>query len=438
MNFTFLALHRIAFIGVLSLVWHTQAVADCSLTTTGITPVNDLWTGFYHGDVGGLYPKGGNNPPPAHLSAGIEIATNQIRPLNSSGDYDPVNGRIVMISVGMSNTTIEFSHFVSLANSDPTKNTHLVIVDGAQSGQDASEWVSPTAQTWSAVNSRLAAAAVTPAQVQVAWVKQARHNPNSLGAFPLHAQVLQSNLEAIARNLKTNYPNIKIAYYSSRTRAYTNDPRTLNPEPFAYESAFSVRWMIENQINGAANLNFDPNRGAVVAPWLGWGAYLWADGTNPRSDGFVWLCSDLQSDFTHPSTSGATKVDQELLAFFKTHATAAPWFLRPPAQQISCSTTANPSTGSPGVTVAFSATANSQGHTITQYAWTFDDGDFSLAQNPSKVFSVPGLYNVRLTVSDDAGNTVTRTIPIPVQTGFNLWHNKTEQGAIGGGEQGTK
>jgi hypothetical protein len=435
MNSTFVALLRVAFIAVLSLVWHMRAWADCSLTTTGITPLNDLGSGFYHGYVGGLYPKGADNPPPDHLAAGTEIATNQIRPLNSSGNYDPVHGKIVMISVGMSNATFEFSRFVTMANADPTKNPRLVIVDGAQIGATAIDWVSPTAQPWTILNWRLAAAGLTPAQVQVAWVKQVRSHPYTLGAFPLHAQVLQSNLEAIARDLKTNYPNIKIAYSASRTRAYTDDPSTLNPEPFAYESAFSVRWMIENQINGAPDLNFDPNRGPVVAPWLGWGAYLWADGTNPRSDGFVWLCSDLQGDFTHPSTNGDTKVDQELLAFFKTHATAAPWFLSPPTQQISCSTTANPSTGSPGVTVAFSATANSQGHTITQYAWTFDDGDFSLAQNPSKVFPVAGLYNVRLTVSDDAGNTVTRTIPIAVHSSFNLWHGKTEHGATDGAER---
>jgi len=44
---------RIAFIGVLSLVWHTQALADCSLTSTGITPVNDLWPGLYQNYAGG-------------------------------------------------------------------------------------------------------------------------------------------------------------------------------------------------------------------------------------------------------------------------------------------------------------------------------------------------------------------------------------------------
>src|SRR5437667_8492440 len=110
MSFARAVLH-LAVIGFFVLPWRSEVLGDCSLTTTGITPVNDLWTGFYHGYVGGLYPNGANNPPPAHLGAGIEIATNQIRPLNASGDYDPVNGRIVMISVGMSNTTIEFSRF---------------------------------------------------------------------------------------------------------------------------------------------------------------------------------------------------------------------------------------------------------------------------------------------------------------------------------------
>src|SRR5438876_973933 len=314
-------------IGFFALLWRAEALGDCSLTNTGITPLNDLWTSFYHGYVGGLYPAGADNAPPQHLAAGIDIATNQIRPLDAFGNYDPANGKIVMISVGMS-----------------------------------------------------------------------------------------------------NYPNSKIAYYSSRTRAYTNVPGTLNPEPFAYESAFSVRWMIENQINGTGNLNYDPGRGPAVAPWLAWGPYLWTDGTNPRSDGFVWLCSDLQNDFTHPSSSGVAKVDQELIAFFKTHATTAPWFLRPPAQQISCSILLTQTGWSPGMTVAFFAIANSQGHTITQYAWTFDDGDFSFAQNPSKVFPTPGVYNVRLTVSDDAGNTVTRTTLIPVQT--NFWQDKTEHGKL--------
>src|SRR5215471_7911238 len=200
---------RIALIGVLSPVWDTQALADCSLTSTGNTPVNDLWSGSYQNYAGGLYPQGANNAPPEHLAAGIDRAMNQILPLNAFGDYDPVAGQIVMISVGMSNTTQEFARFVTMASADPTKNPQLVIVDGAQSGKDASDWVNPTAGTWATLNSRLSSVGVTQAQVQVAWVKEAEKQPTL--PFPLHAQVLQSDLEAIARNLKTNYPNIQIA-----------------------------------------------------------------------------------------------------------------------------------------------------------------------------------------------------------------------------------
>src|SRR5205823_3017431 len=110
-------------------------LADCSLTTTGFVPVNDLGTHLYNGVSAGLYPNGSNNPPAAHLNAAVDVAINQIEPLNSTGSLDRARGKIVLISVGMSNTTMEFSRFVSLANSDAAKNPQLVIVDGAQGGQ---------------------------------------------------------------------------------------------------------------------------------------------------------------------------------------------------------------------------------------------------------------------------------------------------------------
>jgi PKD repeat protein len=394
-----------------------HASADCTLTTTGNLPLPDLGPGLYQTFPGGLYPGGNSTRPPAHEAAGINIGTNNIQPRDAAGAVDLVNGKIVLISVGMSNTNDEFASgsnaFQPRANGDPSKNPKLVVVNGAQSGMDAPKWLDPTAATWNTVDSRLTAAGVTPQQVQVAWVKQAIAHPSSLGAFPAHAQTLQSDIQTIARNLLIRYPNIQIAYFSSRTRAYTNDAATLNPEPFAYESGFSVKWMIENQINGTGNLNFDPSHGTVVAPYLSWGPYLWADGTNPRSDGFTWLCSDTQSDFTHPSATGVGKVADQLLAFFKTDPTARPWFLRntvvgtPPTLTASADVT----NGTAPLTVHFTATTTGK---VVQYAWTFEDGTFSLAQNPVKTFPVPGTYHARLTVSDSSGNTVTNEIPIYV------------------------
>lgn len=339
---------RRAFNLILAGLLPIAAWADCTLTNLNLTPLSDLGTGTYQGIQGGLYPFGLNTTPVSHLASGQAIGRFQVRPLDAAGNIDTNAGKIVLLSVGMSNVTREWetegaAAFKPRADADPEKNPRVIIVDGAQGGQDATRWTNVNSLTWGVVDARLAAAGVTSNQVQVVWLKQAIAGVAQHGsAFPSHAQALQSMLEMIARNLKVRYPNVKICYVSSRTRAYTIDPATVNPEPFAYESGFATKWMVEDQLGGTNNLNFDPALGPVVSPWLAWGPYLWIDGTTPRSDGLQWLCSDLDVDFTHPNSNGVLKVSTQLLTFFKTNPTAAPWFLAtPPA----------PDTSPPSVTV---------------------------------------------------------------------------------------
>lgn len=394
-----------------------KVAADCSVTNLAIAPVPDL-AGLYKNQLPGLYPFGANHPPSDHLAAGLQIATEQIRPLDASGNSDTNNGKIVLLSIGMSNTTQEWggaNGFMPRANADPSKNPQLVIVDGAQGGQAATDWTNYNSATWSTVQSRLQSAGVTTNQVQVIWMKHARRNPTE--AFPLHAQFLQTNLEVILRVAQLRYPNLKIAYLSSRTRSYATNVGGLNPEPFAYESAFSVRWLIEKQLNG--ELNYNAANGAVVVPWLAWGPYLWADGTNPRSDGFTWLCSDLQADFTHPSpTTGVAKVGAQLLAFFKTHPTATPWFLKKSVvgQPPVCAPSATATSGVAPLSVTFNANASDPDGAIRNYQWTFDDGTFATNANPAKTFFLPGLYHARLTVMDNSGNTATGSVMIVAES----------------------
>ncbi len=128
--------------------------------------------------------------------------------------------------------------------------------------------------------------------------------------------------------MKEKFPNVQLAYLSSRI--YGGYAVTaLNPEPYAYESGFSVRWLIQEQIGGAPELNYEPAKGAVKAPLLLWGPYLWADGASPRkSDGLRWVREDFEADGTHPSVSGRAKVAELLLRFFKTDMTARVWFTR--------------------------------------------------------------------------------------------------------------
>ena len=270
--------------------------------------------------TGGLYPNGSNVRPAAHEAAGVAVAA-QVRPLGPDGRPDAVNGQIGMISIGMSNTSMEFGPFINLAVRDPSVNPMLEITNGAQAGRVSHWWVDPNSDAWVQLNARLAHEGLTQAQVQVAWIKQTQTNH---GEFPAKAESLETELRAIVRNLKIHYPNIKIAYLSSRTRSYLT-LRGLSPEPDAYETGFAVKWLIAGQIAGDADLNYNPARGPVVAPFLSWGPYLWIDGENRRSDGQVWLASDLLADCTHPSTSGADKVAAMLMDFFKTDTTTA-WF----------------------------------------------------------------------------------------------------------------
>jgi len=302
---------------------HTPTARD----TTGLVPITEMSADqTYKGRDGGLYGGGRNEPPPAHRTAALAEAA-RIVPLDREGQPAP-DGKIVLLSVGMSNTTQEFSRFQEIAGRAPEKSPQLVLVDGAQGGQTAAAWARTSESSiWHTVDARLKAAGVTPAQVETIWLKQANARPTE--PFPEHARKLQADLTTLLHLLKAKFPQLRIAYLSSRIYAgYATS--TLNPEPYAYESAFAVRDLIQAQIGGDAALNFDPAKGEVKSPLLLWGPYLWADGVKPRqSDGLVWKREDLREDGTHPSaTSGRDKVAQMLLAFFKNEPTAKSWFRR--------------------------------------------------------------------------------------------------------------
>src|SRR5579862_8580891 len=89
--------------------------SDCSKTSVGFTPFIDPYPRPYQGQTVALYPTG-NQPPPAHRALGLQQAV-QVTPRDAVGNADP-NGRIVLLSIGLSNTTEEFSAFIPLAMAD--------------------------------------------------------------------------------------------------------------------------------------------------------------------------------------------------------------------------------------------------------------------------------------------------------------------------------
>lgn len=290
---------------------------------TGLVPLTEMSAkDRYKGEDGGLYGDGRNAPPEGHRKA-AEKALGKIVPLDADGKAAE-GGRIVFASISMSNATQVFSVFKRLADADPAKSRVVTIVDCAQGGQAMAEWADANAKAWGEAERRLTAAKVTPAQVQVAWIKLANKTPK--GDLAQHGKKLQRDTLAVLQNAKARFPNLRIVYLSSRTYAgYATT--ALNPEPYAYESAYVVRWLIQDQSKESAALNYDAERGPVKAPLLLWGPYLWADGQTPRkADGLVWKRDDFAKDGTHPSTGGRDKAARVMLEFFKTEPLARPWF----------------------------------------------------------------------------------------------------------------
>jgi hypothetical protein len=290
----------------------TVGAPNCNVTSVGLTPLTDFEAGRYEGFRGGLYPNGRNHLPKPYRELGLKRAT-QIQPLDPEGTPDP-DGQVVLLSVGMSNTAQEFSAFTEKARSDPRVDQHVAIVNGAQGGFDAGDISRQASTYWKNVEQILSDQGSTAAQVQVVWLKEAIAFEDR--AFPEDAGALRDDLREIVEILRSRFPNLRIVYVSSRTYAgyATTD---LNPEPFAYESAFAVKWLIGKDIRSETK----------EKPWLAWGPYLWTDGTAGRADGFVWECSDVAADGTHPSASGEQKVADLLLEYMTTRATAESWFV---------------------------------------------------------------------------------------------------------------
>lgn len=301
--------------------------APAKADTSKLKPLTTLGTEKYQGYEGGLYPGGSNDRPKEHEAAGL-AAAKLIRPLGPDGK-PAAGGKVVLLSVGMSNTTQEFSTFKRLADADKDKNPDVVIVDGAQGGMTAArikDTDSPQGrQYWDVNDRRLEAAGVTREQVQAAWIKQADAGPTQ--GFPKYAETLRDELRQVVRLMHGRFPNLKVVYLSGRT--YGGYAKTaLNPEPYAFESGLSVKWLIEEQIKGSNALNPDPAKGPVQAPWLAWGPYLWAKGTEKNPNGLFYEEADFGGDGTHPSQSGQRKVADQLLKFLKTDSTAKVWFVR--------------------------------------------------------------------------------------------------------------
>ena len=302
----------------------------------------DLYLGLYQGN---LY-EGSNAPPVDHDAVGQLIAT-EMQPLDANGNPSPT-GQIVMTSIGPSVTTGEFCagkpeigqcawySFVGQTRTNSAVNhTTLVVVDGAHEGEVAAKWICSIGdcngpnQYDRVRDTILTPAGFTEQQVQAVWIQAPDIRPSvSLPASGADALIQEGYLGQVVRALRKRWPNVKQVFFSSLT--YTGYSTVkLDPEPYAYEGGFAVKWLIEAQIVQRRTGQIDPIAGDLLtkAPFIAWGPYLWGSGTtNPAgSQAITWIPSDFIPDGVHCATSGVKKVAGALMNYFLA-SPYTPWF----------------------------------------------------------------------------------------------------------------
>jgi hypothetical protein len=258
-----------------------------------------------------------------------------IRPLDANGQPS-LKGKVVFLGVGFGETARIADSFIEMAAADRrVDHQSLVLLDAAHEGLDASAWYAPMATgNFNRIRDQiLTPNDVSEKQVQAAWVQMQMLTTETSPPLPrqdAEAYRVKGYIATALRNLKARYPNLQVAYLSSRVYGgYAGS------EPYEYESALSVRWVILGQVTlmrtgflwDTRISDVDYEKG--VAPWVAWGPYLWANGTMPRSDGLTWERDDFASDGASLSDKGARKGATMLFDFLMQEPTAATWFRAP-------------------------------------------------------------------------------------------------------------
>lgn len=310
-----------------------KAQLQCENDTSYLRSLIDLQLGTYLGYQGGLYPDGTNTIPPIHFSSGMNISR-QVVPLNASGVLDTENGKAGFICLGASTAGNAFNHFKSKAEADPAVNPCLQFANCAVGAKGLEIMIDTIENGWywdDEVMPDVAAASLTPEQVQVIWI-MVTSRVDTILLWPYQPHSVTEKYEALMPILLAKFPNLKQVFLSGFNYGGYADPTkefyNMIYEPSSYWNNWSVKFLIEQQIEGDTGLQYSgPDRNS---PWLAWGPHLWADGLRPNAvDGLRWNCEvDYKPDGGgyHMSNEGKDKEGKILLDFFKNSPIAADWF----------------------------------------------------------------------------------------------------------------
>lgn len=226
---------------------------------------------------------------------------------NGTPTVTPVDDRIVIIAISMSNGFLEMNRFIELYRGHAEVSPRIGLVNCAKGGHALERWLSMPS-LWQECRDKIAAAGFRTDQVRVVWAKDANQFTTHLRTLPdpnADYHDLVRNIAALSQRIGQEFPSVQAIFHSSRIYGgYTDN--AARGEPIDYEGGFAVNAVIDQQKRGEL----------PGAPWIGWGPYLWSNGSRPNGSGIFWVESDYNSDRVHPSTSGQTKVADALHRFF--------------------------------------------------------------------------------------------------------------------------
>jgi len=231
---------------------------------------------------------------------------------NGTPTVTETNGRIVIIAISMSNGKLEFDRFIDLYEDHPDVAQTIGLVNCARGGNALERWLEKQS-LWDECRDRVIAAGFTPDQVKVVWAKDADQFTDHGRTLPdpgADYYDLVANISDLSERIGQEFPSVQAVFHSSRIYAgYVMESRQpARGEPISYEGGLAVNAVIERWKAGEL-----PD-----APWIGWGPYLWANGTTPNGSGLFWIPEDFRDGGldVHPADPGQTKVADALQSFF--------------------------------------------------------------------------------------------------------------------------
>ncbi len=314
-----------------------KAQLMCENDSTGLIPLTDLGTDFYMGTwQGGLYQGGLNTPPLAHLNKGIAIVK-KLKPLDSLGNIDYVNGKVVVAGFGASTVGGPFNHMINLMKEYTDLNPCMKAVNAANGSDGVTAMYIGNDEYWDYIEEfKLGEKDLNPIQVQVGWLMHSSRIDSNGSDIEGYVDSLNKRFDIALHALLYYYPNLKVVFVSGFPYGGYADPMKalyhVIKEPSSYHHNFAMKELIRRQISGDPILRYK-NPGAQV-PYIVWGPPLWADGSNPTEyNGLTWNCETEFADDGggyHLTDVGKDKLGNILLDFFRTDTLTKGWFMDGP------------------------------------------------------------------------------------------------------------